>query len=67
MLFIFISKKIANIILNILLQEDTKTLEAVEVKAFQENESQKNQMSSIVLSKAQIKQMPLIFGEKKTH
>jgi hypothetical protein len=51
-------------ILNILLQEDTKTLEAVEVKAFQENESQKNQMSSIVLSKAQIKQMPLIFGEK---
>jgi len=51
-------------ILNILLQEDTKTLEAVEVKASQENESQKNQISSIVLSKAQIKQMPLIFGEK---
>ena len=51
-------------ILNILLKEDSKTLDVVEIKAFQENESQKNQMSSIILSNAQIKQMPLIFGEK---
>lgn len=57
------SRQINNNI-EVLLAEDTQLLDAVEVKANQQPESSKKQMSSLTLSAAQIKQMPLILGEK---
>lgn len=51
-------------LLDIVLEENTTNLEEVKIKAEYQKESHSSQMSSMVLTTAQIKQMPLIFGEK---
>jgi hypothetical protein len=58
----FILKK--DTLIEIYLEDDIKILDEVVVNAQKQPESKKNKMSSITLSASQIKQMPLILGEK---